>query len=329
MDNKNMKQNKEERKDSFRGITDEFASNVRNHPVFQEFFLKHKDKVIVGIRDNYVNLYYNCDSIAKFSDTGGPARAKIAPYYLDSDKKSSLITIDPKSRDLSDSFETIIQRSDDRKKREKQSQERLYIANNQNSSSNWFCIDVEYTRSVAGKEKAEPWRFDLIAVSKNAPYRVALIELKYSFGAIGGSSGITKHIHDFYEFHTNGSYRILLPELISIIKGLRLLGVDIPESIKEDLTVDDFCQKPEYYFITLDNNPDENGNTPKMSMAGYLFGDKTWGSRKASTLVSKNGFRAVVKDNSFRPSFKFSKATLPDLGIDNIIDSSLYEEGEY
>ena len=85
----------------------------------------------------------------------------------------------------------------------------------------------------------------------------------------------------------------------------------------------------EYYFITLDNNPDENGNTPKMSMAGYLFGDKTWGSRKASTLVSKNGFRAVVKDNSFRPSFKFSKATLPDLGIDNIIDSSLYEEGEY
>lgn len=323
------KRDKEEHEDSFRGITDDFASDVRTHPVFQEFFLKHKDKVIVGIRDNYVNLYYNCDSIAKFSDTGGPVSAKIDPYYPDSDKKSSLITLDPKSHDLSASFEMIIQRSDRRKKREKQAQERLYIANNQNPSSKWFCIDVEYTRSVAGKEKAEPWRFDLIAISKHAPYRVALIELKYSSGAIGGKSGITKHIRDFYEFHKTGSYRILLPELISIIKGLRLLGVDVPESIKDDLTEEDFCQKPEYYFITLDNNPDENDNTPKMTMAGYLFGDKTWGSRKASKLAGTNGFMAVVKDSSFRPSFKFSNATLPELGIDDIIDSPLYEEGEY
>lgn len=323
------KQNKKERKNSVREITSTFASAVKEHPVFQEFYLKHRDKVIVGIRDNYVNLYYNCDSIAKFVDTTGTLRAKIDHYYLDPDNPSKLMTIDPVLHDLSSAFETIIQKSDDRDKKEKQSQEKLYIANNLNPTSNWFCIDVEYTRSIAEKEKAEPWRFDIIAVSKTTPHRVALIELKYSFGAIGGASGITKHIQDFYTFHINGSYRILLPELVSIIRGLRDVGVSIPSEIKEDLTVDDFSKKPEYYFITLANNPDENGNTPKMTMAGYLFGGNTWGSRKESKLVGEKGFHAVVEDPSFHPSFKFSKATLPDLGIDNIIDSPLYEEGEY
>lgn len=323
------KKPKKERKDSFRSITDSFAKAVKAHPVYKEFYLKHKDKVIVGIRDNYVNLYYNCDSIAKFSDTGKRVSAKIDPYYLDESRSSHVMTIDPAEYDLPSAFRTIAERSDRREKREKQSQERLYIANNSNDSSNWFCIDVEYTRSVATKDKAEPWRFDIIAVSRSLPHRVALIELKYGSGAIGGTSGITKHIKDYYNFHSNGSYGILLPELVSIIKGLDLMAVAIPDSISKHLEKEDFSKCPEYYFITLDNNPDESGNTPKMTMAGYLFGGKTWGTRKPSSKVGTDGFYAVVKDPAFRPSFKFSNAILPDLGIDNIIDSPLYEEGEY
>ena len=102
------KQNKKERKDSVREITSTFASAVKKHPVFQEFYLKHRDKVIVGIRDNYVNLYYNCDSIAKFVDTTGTLQAKIDHYYLDPDNPSKLMTIDPALCDLSSSFMRFI-----------------------------------------------------------------------------------------------------------------------------------------------------------------------------------------------------------------------------
>lgn len=318
-----------ERKDSFRSITASFAEAVKKHPVYKEFYLKHKDKVIVAIRDNYVNLYYNCDRIAKFIGTKKGVSAKIAPYYLDTSRTSQIMTIDPVKYNLSSAFSTIIERSDKREKREKQSQEKLYIANNSNDLSNWFCIDVEYTRSMGTKDKAEPWRFDIIAVSKSLPHRVALIELKYGSRSIGVKSGITKHIKDFYNFHCRESYSILRPELVSIIKGLLLMDVVIPDSISKNLDEEDFCKHPEYYFITLDNNTDEKGNTPMMSMGGYLFGEKIWNSRKFSSKVDTDGFYTIVKDPTFRPSFKFSTAILPDLGIDNIIDSPLYEEGKY
>ena len=316
------------RKDSFRSITPSFAEAVKKHPVYKEFYLKHKDKVIVGIRDNCVELYYNCDLIAKFSDKGKGviAELKIGSYYLGLPQKGQ-VTIVPVGYDLPSLFCTITENSDKREKREKQSQERLYIANNSNDLSNWFCIDVEYSHSTKGK--TEPWRFDIIAVSKSLPHRVALIELKYGSRAIGVESGITKHIKDYYNFHCRESYRILRPELISIIKGLELMGVMIPDSISKNLDEDDFCTYPEYYFITLDNNPNENGNTPKMSMGGYLFGGKVWGTRKSSSKVGTDGFYAVVNDPTFRPSFKFSTAILPDLEIDDIIDSPLYEEGKY
>lgn len=323
-----------ERKDSFRGITPSFATAVKENPVFQEFYLKHKDKVIVGIRDNYINLYYNCDSIAKFDDTGETPFALIDPYYLGINmEKDGLVEINPAKYDLSSIFETITRRSDERNKREKQSQEKLYIANNQNQDSNWFCIDVEYTRSIAEKDKAEPWRFDIIAVSKTLPHRVALIELKYGFGALKPPSGIAKHVADFYDFHTNESYKTLLPEIISIIKSMEMIGVFIPSVIKEHLETSDFCEKPEYFFITLNNNPDPDSrsdNTPQKTASGYLFMDKKWGCRRVSRRVGIDGFYAVVgNDKSFHPTFLFSKAVLPDLAIDNIIDSELYEEGLY
>lgn len=318
---------KKGRKDSFRGITASFAEAVKKHPVYKEFYLRHKDKVIVGIRDNSIELYYNCDLISEFRVKGKEVIVEINSYYLGLPQKGKVM-IDPIKYDMSSTYCTITEISDKRAKREKQSQERLYIANNSNDLSNWFCIDVEYAHSTKGKK--DPWRFDIIAVSKSLPHRVALIELKYGDVAIDGDSGITKHIKDYYNFHCNESYRILRPELISIINGLELMEVVIPDTISKNLNEEDFCEQPEYYFITLNNNPKmKSGSTPKMKMAGYLFGGKTWDSRKTSSKVGTDGFYAVVKDPAFRPFFKFSTAILPDLGIDDIIDSPLYEEGKY
>ena len=316
--------------DSFRRISEEFAKDVLKNPIFQAFYINHPNDVIVGIRDNYINLYHCCNSIAKISPSRRNIVAKVHDYYLGIDNSSHYSPI-REDENLDELYETITKRSLDRGKEEKQAQEKLFIDNNKNQKSNWFCIDVEYTKSFASKEGAEDWRFDIIAVSKSLPHRVALIELKYGAGAIGGKSGVQKHIQDYYQFHKNDSYTILLPELISIIDGLKLLGGPIPTELKGRLSPADFASTPEYYFITLNNNPEGNGNkTPQMTMSGYLFTDHKWGCKRVSSTAKTNGFYAQVNgDTSFKPVIKFSKAVLPDIGIDDIIDSPFYENAEY
>lgn len=169
-------------RDSFRGtaIDEVFCEDFKSTKFYTEIYQKHKNEIIIGIRDGYINLYYNCDSIVKIR-VGQPSKALLAPYYTDK-----------KTRSLSDEeyvslYNNIKEKSDRRDKKEKQAQERLFIDNNSNSSSGWFCIDVEFTKSLKGKNTARDWRFDIIAISKTAPYRVALIELKYGKKLFGGS----------------------------------------------------------------------------------------------------------------------------------------------
>ena len=316
--------------DSNREISKDFAKDVLVNPIFQAFYTNHPNDVIVGIRENYINLYHCCNSIAKISRSKKGTKAMIHDYYLGIDNRSHYSRI-REDENLDELYEKIAKRSLDRKKEEKQAQEKLFVENNRNQKSNWFCIDVEYTKSFAAKKSAEDWRFDIIAVSKSFPHRVALIELKYGAGAIGGKSGVQKHIHDYYQFHKNNSYAILLPELISIIKGLKLLDVPIPSELKGELSSADFASAPEYYFITLNNNPEGNGNkTPQMTMSGYLFTDHKWGCTRVSSTAKTKGFYAQINnDSSFRPVIKFSKAVLPNIGINDIIDSHSYENAEY
>ena len=186
----------------------------------------------------------------------------------------------------------IKQKSDERKKREKQAQQRLYIQNNNSLSSEWFCIDVEYTKSLRGKSRAEDWRFDIIAISKSKPHKIALIELKYGAGALGEPSGIRTHVKDFYSFHVQDSscefsFGELKQEVVSMISKLDLLGVSIPEELAE-VDGNKISDSPEYYFITLNNNPAEEGKSlPKQTMSGYLFGDKRWNCQRISKLVKE------------------------------------------
>ena len=319
---------KKEKKDSFRKIDKKFADRIKECSVYKEFYLKHKDSVIVGVRDNYINLYYNCDSIAKINNNKD-LTTNISSYYLGMTPSK---TLTKKQTDLAtqSNFQLITSKSNERHKMEKQAQEQLFLLNNSNPNSNWFCVDVEYTKSFADSDSPEDWRFDIIAVSKTLPHRVALIELKYGDAAIGGSSGINKHIKDYYRFHTHNSYSKLLPEIISIIESLDLLDIQLPDSLRQNHSESDFCHNPEYFFVTLDNNPIEGGKTPQMTMSGYLFNDHKWGCTRISSKVKSDGFDAVVKgDISFRPTFLFSKEALPKLNIDDIIESNEYIIGTY
>lgn len=315
------------RQDSLRGahLSKFFCENFKASKFYTEIYCKHQYEIIIGVRDGYINLYYNCASLAKISNTDSKnLMAEISSFYLDGKSPGHNIKIT--ADEFVEKYDIIKQNSDKKNKPEKEAQERLFIDNNMNPDSKWFCIDVEYTKSLA-ETQMENWRFDIIAIMKEEPFTVALVELKYGNSALGGKSGITKHIADFYNFHKKRSFDVLKSELISIIKMSKALGVNIPECIQKLKQVD-INQQPAYYFITLDNNKEkDNGTLPMATMAGYLFEEANgdWAATRYSKKAGTEGYYAVVgNDTSFKPVFLFSASKLPHLGIDDILDEKQY-----
>ena len=54
-------------RDSFRGtrIDKKFGDSFKKSCFYKDIYRKHKNEVVIGVRDSYINIYYNCDSIAK------------------------------------------------------------------------------------------------------------------------------------------------------------------------------------------------------------------------------------------------------------------------
>ncbi len=320
---------KEMKKKITRGISKDFAKAFKQSELYK-LFGDHRSELLIGVRNNYLNLYYNCDSIAKITFINGSICCEIDKYYLDGnhyndiDKRHKIDLID-----IYVNYEKIKEYSNKKATPEKKAQSKLVLLNNQNLDSNWFCIDVEYVKSFnnrAEKKDADfNGRFDIIALSKMKPHKVALIELKYGSGAIGGTSGIYKHVEDFSKFCEKGYFEgQLRQEIIEIVKSLKELGITVPFETPEKSDV----LTPEFYFITLDNNAEkENASTPKQTMSGYLFNDKRWGCRKLTTKdsVEKMFGDITKKDNKFFATFLFSKATLENIGITDIIDGAYNE----
>lgn len=320
-----------------RGISKSFADAFKECELYR-LYGKHKDELLIGVRNNYLNLYYNCDSIAeiKYKKTKGSKDKKIVceidRFYIDgkhykSTDKEKLFRIEPIQ--IYEQYQVIKKNSDDKTTPEKKAQSKLVLLNNGNKDSNWFCIDFEYVKSFNNKKEKEEanfsGRFDIIALSKEEPHRVALIELKYGNVAIGGNSGIFKHVEDFNKFCEKGFFEgHLKQEIIEIVESQKELGISVPFESPEEVNI----LTPEFYFITLDNNAKkENTSTPKQTMAGYLFKDKRWGCKKLSTkyCVETDFGDITKKDNKFQATFLFSKTTLKNIGITDIIDGR-YDE---
>lgn len=304
-----------------RGISKEFAEEFKKSDLYK-LYEAHKDELFIGVRNNYLNLYYNCDSIAKITYSRNSIRCEIDKYYLDEEHCTKL-----EPHQIVAAYENIKEKSNSKATFEKKAQSKLVILNNNNSSSNWYCIDVEYVKQFKNKEEKDKdgfyGRFDIIALSKEKPHRVALIELKYGSKSMGGKSGVYKHVEDFKQFQENRYFDShLKQEMIDIVESLRYLEIAIPFETpveKEEIL------SPEFYFITLDNNAaTENASTPRQTMSGYLFDDRRWDCKRLSSKRVQPSFGDITKkDNEFYAIFKFSEATLENLDIADIID------GEY
>ena len=315
----------------WRGIDEKFSQAFMKSDLYN-LYQEHKDELIIGVRNNYLNLYYNCDSIAKiiYLKTTGKFKCDIANYYLGEGKGRSQIN----PIELCDKYDEIKNRMDEDKKRsskEKKAQSKLVLLNNINKNSGWYCVDIEYVKSFNNTlEKTEAdfnARFDIIALSKNKPHRVALIELKYGNSAIGGNSGIYKHVVDFSNFQDKGYFENHLQyEITKIVRSLKDIDIPVPFETPE---VEDLL-KPEFFFITLNNNAKENASTPKQTMAGYLFNKPRWGCKKLTTKesVEKRICDITRKENKFYATFLFSKQILGNIMINDIIDFEQYDDIE-
>ena len=189
-------------KKSIRGIS--FVDKFKESCLYKELYLQHRNELFIAIRNEYLNIYYNNISIAKVSYTqGNMIRCEINEYYFTGISNSPMLTLcseDEIKEKIIGCYDTIKANSDKKSNEEKKSQSALFIMNNRNVESEWYCTDVEWRRPADAEHLDFNARFDIIAITKKSPYRIAIIELKYGRKAVGGDSGIRKHIEDFYLF---------------------------------------------------------------------------------------------------------------------------------
>ena len=308
------------------GFAENFWENFKKSK-FYEVYKKHADELFIGVRDGYINIYYKCANIAKIYGKKSEIIGELSDAYCGLKGSANIKMTDIGFEKNYDIIKQLVDNVDSNKF-EKISQERLVLDNNNNPNSDWYCLDVEYTKSI--DKKIQKWRFDIIAISKKAPHRVALIELKYGSGAIGGESGIQKHLDDYKFFIDNNCFeKYLKQEIVNIINIQKDLVIEFPKELNT-LEKQNITDKPEIYFITLNNN-EVGGSTPKMTMGGYLFPDKRWNSKKNSR-KAKDGCSLETMEK-IKPTFLFSNTELKVSGmftkpINDILDEKCYDDVE-
>ena len=155
-----------EQKKITRGISKNFANAFKNCELYK-LYNEHTDDLFIGVRNEYLNLYYNCDSIAKVEYKNSEISCIIDKYYIDGkhyDSKNKEKRHKIKPGEIYTNYDKIIKHSNlkesPRKKVqsnkaasycEKKAQSKLVISNNKNKKSNWFCVDIEYVKAFNNK----------------------------------------------------------------------------------------------------------------------------------------------------------------------------------
>lgn len=311
-----------------RHIDDKLIRKFKASDLYQ---LVQKENLLACIRDNAIGIYYNSDRVAKVSLSKEELKCEISSYYLSDfyttgvHKPSETLTVSDCV--IVDNIETIIENSKVRETPEKKAQQHLIHLNNANEDSDWYCFDIEYRQST-NKQNDIPLfdgRFDILAISKQRPHRVAVIELKYGEGAIGGKSGIVKHIMDFRNFQNSKScihnFEVEVP---AMLKNLREIGYNVPTHLATGKI--QFSNKIEFIVICL-----YEGESTKGTVGGYLFDKKRphWNTKrvsKSNNALTKLGVDVESPTCPININFLFKKVGSPiDLKISDILDTKQYD----
>lgn len=295
---------------------------------------ENKDEYLVCIRNNSIGIYYNADRIAKVYVSRKELKAAINDYYLSDYWKThkrekgidKRVALDEIVKNIN-----IIKKNSDAKCKsleEKKAQQTLVVANNSNPDSGWFCFDIEYRQSIKAQRKDSfTGRFDILAISKKTPHKLAIIELKYNKESIGGFSGIAKHIKDFSTFNdeSNNCVSNLKEEVKNIITDLESLGIDM---LSLDIDYNNI-ENPEFYIICLYDTKE----SPRGTVGGYLFDTKRehWHTKRTSkhNIIDEIGENYNIESTEcpIKVNFLFKKVESPkNLGITDILDTNQYDK---
>lgn len=320
---------------NLRGINSKLISSFKESKLCQ-LIKENPDRLLACIRNNAIGIYYNADRIAMVSlAKDGNLKCEINSYYLsdfylreNKDTREAGIDETHVPADIVTSFEKIKKNSDLRSTPEKKAQQALVSATNANKDSAWVCIDIEYRQSTKAQStlvEANRFtgRFDIIAISKKKPYRIAIIELKYNDAAIGGKSGVVKHLKDFSKFNNNTCIENLKKEIKMQLSNLSELEIlkDIPSI--DDIN-QDFAAEVEFYMIFLYDTE----LSPRGKVGGCLFKEKhpEWGTKR----VSKYNAEIEFPEGSYiiqKVAFLFKRVPSElKTGINDILEINNYEK---
>ena len=324
-----------------RGLDEKHLMQLKNSCWFK-FYKQHQDELFLGIRNNYVNIYYKGMNIAKIEGSFNKATISSRYIYKNFKGKSEYQTIS--FDEFKEKYKSVIKQEVEKHIEknqlwEKSTQQSLILKNNQNKNSNWICIDMEYSKQRKNNNSNNGKSFgrvDIIAVNKKN-FEVALIELKVGKNAIGGNSGLLKHArdwnHDYIEndlFNQDidGGSNCLKKEIVRIINNKIKLENDFP--IK-NCSIKDFKNiKPSFYFLICSGN-NLTLNEVKNEVRKYLWLEdkcKNYNIKKVSEKYNVEGDLYDIttkKEGKLYCEFLFIDGQEDNIRISDIIDDENYD----
>lgn len=148
-------------------------------------------------------------------------------------------------------------RSQHKEQPEKEIQQRIVLENNKfgdSQATDYFIVDTEYTEPGT----KDGGRFDAIALhwsrdmrkSKDYKPALAFIEVKCNQGAIGGTSGVQKHLQDVVKYKITDEFYESLENMIANLRELGLISIPGKKRLKIDRN-----KKPQMIFALGNYNP--------------------------------------------------------------------------
>lgn len=155
------------------------------------------------------------------------------------------------------------------RKYEREFQQLVVRENNRHGAishaSDYYIVDIEYAYNDNVSDKKTQARFDMIAVkwlsksnerqNPSAP-TLAIIEMKYGDGALGGSAGLKKHLEDFGTLVKNGELDDFCAEYSNVFNQKCALWL-IPG--KEGARIKITQRDIELIFLIANHDPDKTG----------------------------------------------------------------------
>ena len=155
------------------------------------------------------------------------------------------------------------------RKYEREFQQLVVRENNRHGAishaTDYYIVDIEYAYNDNVSDKKTQARFDMIAVkwlsksnerqNPSAP-TLAIIEMKYGDGALGGSAGLKKHLEDFGTLVKNGELDDFCADYSNVFNQKCALGL-IPG--KEGARIKITQRDIELIFLIANHDPNKTG----------------------------------------------------------------------